>query len=113
VSTANYLAVMHVCLLPTEILLHIFTIDIPIAKCYNWTPPASCAQLAVLARTCRKFKEPALDILWEHIAGFRPLISCLPEGVINIDRRGNLVSKMPEHDIDYSKLLDRSSKGLS
>ncbi|KAG2031649.1 hypothetical protein BDR03DRAFT_1095382 [Suillus americanus] len=62
---------MHV---PTEILLNIFT-------------RISLDQLTVLARTCRKFKEPALDILWKYIYGFKPLISCLPEGVNNV---GNL-----------------------
>ncbi|KAG1808214.1 uncharacterized protein BJ212DRAFT_1281054 [Suillus subaureus] len=48
-----------------------------------------------LARTCRTFKEPALDILWENIDGFEPLISCLPEGVAvitNTDTGTKLVS---------------------
>ncbi|KAG1857392.1 hypothetical protein DFJ58DRAFT_330906 [Suillus subalutaceus] len=56
--------------------------------------PVSRAQLAVLARTCRKFKEPALDILWGRICGFKPLISCLPEGVSNRDR-GKLTLQRP------------------
>ncbi|KAG1812811.1 uncharacterized protein BJ212DRAFT_1588834 [Suillus subaureus] len=87
------LAVMHVCLLPTEILLHIFTINIP--NGYGWIPIISRAQLAVLARTCREFKGPALDILWECISGFKPLISCLPEGISNTDRRGRLTLQRP------------------
>ncbi|KAG1874450.1 hypothetical protein F4604DRAFT_1582294, partial [Suillus subluteus] len=83
---------MHVCLLPTEILLHIFTINIPEGN--DWIVPVSRAQLAVLARTCKKFKEPALDILWGGICGFKPLISCLPEGVSNRDR-GKLTLQRP------------------
>ncbi|OAX35290.1 hypothetical protein K503DRAFT_669045, partial [Rhizopogon vinicolor AM-OR11-026] len=38
--------------------------------------------IATLARTCRTFKEPALDVLWENISGIKPLISFLPEGVV-------------------------------
>ncbi|KAG1857390.1 hypothetical protein DFJ58DRAFT_726962 [Suillus subalutaceus] len=80
---------MHVCLLPTEILFHIFTIR------NNESFRDFLVQLAVLARTCRKFKEPALDILWKDIIGFKPLILCLPEGVVNTDRRGNLTLQRP------------------
>jgi len=32
-----------------------------------------------LARTCRTFKEPALDILWERLEDLSPLVRCLPE----------------------------------
>ena len=35
--------------------------------------------LASLARTCRTFKEPALDILWEVLDDLSPLARCLPE----------------------------------
>ena len=37
------------------------------------------ADLAALARTCQTFKEPALDVLWEHLSGLSPLARCLPE----------------------------------
>lgn len=80
---------MHVCLLPTENLLHIFIFTI------DHIPLVSRSQLAVLARTCRKFKEPALDILWKDLGGFEPLISCLPEGVSNRDERGKMTLQRP------------------
>ncbi|KAG1857393.1 hypothetical protein DFJ58DRAFT_913524 [Suillus subalutaceus] len=83
---------MHVYLLPTEILIYIFTVNDD-EESYNRRP--FFAQLAVLARTCRKFKEPALDILWKHVYGFKPLISCLPEGVSYIDMAGNLTLRRP------------------
>ncbi|KAG1874449.1 hypothetical protein F4604DRAFT_1925324 [Suillus subluteus] len=83
---------MHVYLLPTEILIHIFTVNDD-EESYNRRP--FFVQLAVLARTCRKFKEPALDILWKHVYGFKPLISCLPEGVSYIDMAGNLTLRRP------------------
>lgn len=75
--------VMHVCLLPAEILLDIFAI---IHEDYNSV--ISHATLAALARTCRTFKEPALDTLWKHIDGFEPLILCFPEGVHDRDVLG-------------------------
>ncbi|KAG2120030.1 hypothetical protein DEU56DRAFT_747157 [Suillus clintonianus] len=81
---------MHICLLPAETLLDIFaTIHEDCDK------PISCATLAALARTCRKFKEPALDMLWKQIDGFGPLISCFPEGVSNRDVQGNLTLIRP------------------
>ncbi|KAG0707383.1 hypothetical protein DFH29DRAFT_897164 [Suillus ampliporus] len=80
---------MHVCLLPTEILRDIFSID---ADC---SQVSRLATLAALARTCRTFKEPALDILWEDIAGFQPLISCLPGGISGRDTQGKLTLKRP------------------
>ncbi|KAG1813264.1 uncharacterized protein BJ212DRAFT_1367579 [Suillus subaureus] len=73
---------MHMCLLPTKILLHIFAI-------YKDSKLSSCATLAVLAGTCRKFKEPALDTLWRDITGFKPFISCLP-GCVTKKKRGKL-----------------------
>ncbi|KAF8434547.1 hypothetical protein L210DRAFT_3649048 [Boletus edulis BED1] len=35
--------------------------------------------LAALARTCRTFKEPALDLLWRDLDDSSPLARCLPE----------------------------------
>ncbi|KAH7924234.1 hypothetical protein BV22DRAFT_524876 [Leucogyrophana mollusca] len=35
--------------------------------------------LACLARTCRVFKDPALDALWSHLKSLEPLMRCLPE----------------------------------
>ncbi|KIJ63279.1 hypothetical protein HYDPIDRAFT_41125 [Hydnomerulius pinastri MD-312] len=46
------------------------------------SPPerASEARVAVLsfARSCRAFKEPALDVLWSKLTSLEPLIRCLP-----------------------------------
>ena len=36
-------------------------------------------ELAALARTCRAFKEPALDILWRVLHHLSPLLWCLPK----------------------------------
>lgn len=40
-----------------------------------------------LATTCRAFKEPALDILWEELPSLAPLVRCLP-GASSMDSIG-------------------------
>lgn len=42
------------------------------------TPPTT-SDLHSLARTCRAFKEPALDLLWKELQDLSPLARCLPE----------------------------------
>ncbi|KDQ50325.1 hypothetical protein JAAARDRAFT_211810 [Jaapia argillacea MUCL 33604] len=39
--------------------------------------------LSVLARTSRAFSDPALDILWEEVHGFQPLLDLLPDFLTN------------------------------
>ncbi|KAG1757130.1 hypothetical protein EDB19DRAFT_1900678 [Suillus lakei] len=94
---------MHICLLPAEILLHIFAIY----KNHNIVYRAT---LAALARICRTFKEPALDILWEDVDGFKPLISCLLEGVITKERR-KLTMQRPLFDEEW-RLTDRYTRRI-
>ncbi|KAG1866499.1 hypothetical protein DFJ58DRAFT_769481 [Suillus subalutaceus] len=80
---------MRICLLPTETLHRIFT------TIYEDSIPITRATLAALARTCRTFKEPALDILWKRLDGFEPLFLCLPESVRTRNVQGNLTLKRP------------------
>ena len=71
---------MHHALYLEEILLNIFG---------HCSPPESLhrlsqrrrytADLAVLARTCQTFKEPALNLLWKELVDLSPLARCLPE----------------------------------
>ena len=68
---------MHICLLPVEVLLDIFASIDP----DRLGSVTNMSTVAVLARTCRKFKEPALDTLWKDVTGFKPLILCLPGSV--------------------------------
>jgi hypothetical protein len=76
----------HICLLPVETLFDIF------ATIYEDSSRLSRTTIAALARTCRTFKEPALDVLWKDIDGFRPLISYFPECVVERTTEGKLVS---------------------
>ncbi|KAF8124937.1 hypothetical protein EV363DRAFT_1177218 [Boletus edulis] len=39
--------------------------------------------VAALARTCRAFKEPALDVLWEELFELSPLVRCVPEASLS------------------------------
>ncbi|KAF8452560.1 hypothetical protein L210DRAFT_3383300 [Boletus edulis BED1] len=64
---------MHHALEIQEILLNIF------GHCYWLVDTTGRPELASLARTCRAFKEPALDILWEEFYDLSPLTRCLPE----------------------------------
>ncbi|KAH7917134.1 hypothetical protein BV22DRAFT_1026932, partial [Leucogyrophana mollusca] len=41
--------------------------------------------LASLARTCRTFRDPALDVLWSFLKSFDPLIRCLPQDLWEMD----------------------------
>lgn len=34
--------------------------------------------LAALARTCKAFHEPAMDLLWKNMHGICPLLGCVP-----------------------------------
>ncbi|KIK36364.1 hypothetical protein CY34DRAFT_811342 [Suillus luteus UH-Slu-Lm8-n1] len=96
---------MHLCLLPPEILLHIFSLQ------KNGQLLCSRATLASLARTCRILKEPALDTLWKAISGFEPLIACLPEHVTTTDIEGKLTLKRPLSNEEY-RLLGRYTERI-
>jgi hypothetical protein len=78
---------VNVCLLPAEILRDIFAAS---RKDSDFR-----ATTATLARTCRTLKEPALDALWKNIIGFKPLLSCLPNGiVVRTSKRKKLVNEV-------------------
>jgi len=40
--------------------------------------------LASLARTCRAFEGPALDVLWRNIEGLRPLLCTMPSDLFEM-----------------------------
>ena len=66
---------MHI---PIEILTDIFAV---IYQDEGRSKPYCLRTFAALARTCRRFKEPALNALWKDMDDFMPLVLCLPEGV--------------------------------
>ena len=61
------------------------------------------SDLASLARTCRVFKESALDVLWRALIDMSPLARCLPEA--SQGPLGNMV-RIPS--MRHAQLLDAS-----
>lgn len=49
--------------------------------------PGGKRALARLARTCKAFKEPALDMLWRDLDTFVPLLTLFPSGLMKRARR--------------------------
>ncbi|EIW81825.1 hypothetical protein CONPUDRAFT_164585 [Coniophora puteana RWD-64-598 SS2] len=79
---------MHRALLIVEVIEHVFDClgeDFDILS-----GGANSGTLSSLARTCQIFKEPALDALWENLAGIEPLIRCLPKDVWRTSSIGEL-----------------------
>ncbi|KAF8549232.1 hypothetical protein OG21DRAFT_1421666 [Imleria badia] len=73
---------MHHALQIHEILSDIlFYCSLPVLNTYHRKHITST--LASLARTCRTFKEPALDELWGTLDDLSPLVRCLPEASIH------------------------------
>ncbi|KAG1777979.1 hypothetical protein EV702DRAFT_1099123 [Suillus placidus] len=74
---------MHRALLIAEILLEIFAHvkSLPLDPWYAIDEkPTSRKCLAALARTCKKFYEPAMDFLWADLNeydGIAPLLGCV------------------------------------
>lgn len=69
---------MHPVLQIPEVLLNIFSRCVPSGFSAE-SRKSIDRDLAALARTCRAFKEPALDILWSDLQDPSPLLRCLPE----------------------------------
>jgi hypothetical protein len=65
---------MHQCLTIAEVLDRIFS--------ETW-----CSQrtLAMLARTCQGFHEPAIRNLYKHLSSFKPILNLLPREVLSRD----------------------------
>ena len=71
---------MHHALEIDEILLNIIAHCNPHFKNYGHGLPLGVGtDLVALARTCRMFKEPALDVLWWELYDLSPLAQCLPK----------------------------------
>lgn len=52
--------------------------------------PGGKRSLARLARTCKAFKEPALDVLWRDLDSFVPLVTLFPNTLLKRARRPGL-----------------------
>ena len=70
---------MHPVLQIQDIVWNIF------GHCCLPTRASATSDLPALARTCRAFKEPALDVLWEELLDPSPLAQCLPKASSQVD----------------------------
>ncbi|KAJ7160459.1 hypothetical protein C8R46DRAFT_369840 [Mycena filopes] len=114
---------MHRCWRVNELTSMIFALLGPIDP--PWIPPyfesPQCA-LSRLARTCRHFTNPALDLLWEEHHGIYRLLKCLPKHTwAMLDGSFTIQTILEPEDWDrvfsYSARirvlnLDRSSGGI-
>ncbi|OJA18954.1 hypothetical protein AZE42_06037 [Rhizopogon vesiculosus] len=96
-------------ILPTEVLFHIFTTIDGAGEGSRDQRRESRATIAAVARTCRAFKEPALDVLWKNIDGIKPLISRFPQGVVGKTAQGKLTLGRPPFAEEW-KLLEQYAR---
>ncbi|KAG1894154.1 uncharacterized protein F5891DRAFT_1281745 [Suillus fuscotomentosus] len=75
---------MHQALLVPEVLLEIFA----------YVKTSTQKLFAALARTCKIFHEPAMDLLWTEIHGLEPLLGCVTRLHPLIYRRGTRLGKL-------------------
>ncbi|KAH9836989.1 uncharacterized protein C8Q71DRAFT_687894, partial [Rhodofomes roseus] len=67
--------------------------------------PGGRRSLSRLARTCKAFSEPVLDIIWRDLDSFNPLIGLFPATLLKRARRPGLgLARNPEPD-DWARLL--------
>ena len=66
---------MHRALHIQEILIHIFSFY---SAGWGLLYHDANSYLVALARTCKTFKEPALDMIWAELSNLTPLVRCLP-----------------------------------
>ncbi|KAF8552922.1 hypothetical protein OG21DRAFT_1324865 [Imleria badia] len=67
--------------------------------------PKGSKGLSALARTCKTFKEPALDILWSKLTNLSPLVRCLPEASFLTCTDRNYSLKRPLKQADWDIIL--------
>ncbi|KAF8126051.1 hypothetical protein EV363DRAFT_1349628 [Boletus edulis] len=95
---------MHPALYVEEILLEIF------GQCYDReesTMRINKTDLPALARTCKAFRDPALDILWAELYSLAPLIRCLPGASSQIVDKDTLYSlNRPLKQADWDIILN-------
>ncbi|CAL1695167.1 unnamed protein product [Somion occarium] len=72
---------------------------------YILESPNGRRSLSRLARTCKAFKEPALNVLWRDLDSFVPLLALFPNSLLRRARRPGLgLAKNPEAT-DWDRVL--------
>ncbi|OJA11048.1 hypothetical protein AZE42_07184 [Rhizopogon vesiculosus] len=68
---------MHQALFISEILVEIFSHVKDIFESWNPGTELWRESLAVLARMCKAFHDPAMDLLWADMDNLEPLLGCV------------------------------------
>ncbi|KAG1892906.1 uncharacterized protein F5891DRAFT_1176639, partial [Suillus fuscotomentosus] len=103
---------MHRALLVSEILLEVFmhvnkVLD-PYASILSYREISLARKsFAALARTCKPFYEPAMDLLWAELDGIEPLLGCVTRLHPIVYRRGRasrhlcfeVIEPLSEHEV--------------
>ncbi|KAH7906104.1 hypothetical protein BJ138DRAFT_671320 [Hygrophoropsis aurantiaca] len=73
--------------------------------------PNSRRLFSRLARTCRAFKDPALNALWSYLPSLKPLIQCLPSDLWWLDLdSGNLTFRRAMLPADWAIFKDYAAR---
>ncbi|OCH94728.1 hypothetical protein OBBRIDRAFT_788977 [Obba rivulosa] len=67
--------------------------------------PGGRRSLARLARTCKAFKEPALDLLWRDLDSITPLIGLFPNTLLKRARRPGLGQAKNPEPAEWERVL--------
>ncbi|KAI8980771.1 hypothetical protein BD414DRAFT_420790 [Trametes punicea] len=68
--------------------------------------PGGRRSVSRLARTCKAFKEPALNVLWRDLDSLTPLLGLFPSTILRRARRPGLGLTKPPEKQDWAKLLE-------
>ncbi|KAI0639647.1 hypothetical protein C8Q77DRAFT_1214141 [Trametes polyzona] len=67
--------------------------------------PQGRRSLSRLARTCKAFKEPALNLLWRDLDSLTPLLGLFPSTILRRARRPGLGLTKPPEKQDWARVL--------
>ncbi|KAK7468686.1 proteasome regulatory particle subunit [Stygiomarasmius scandens] len=72
--------------------------------------PGGKRSLSRIARTCKAFKEPALDVLWRELDSLIPIIGLFPSSLLKRPKKPGLgLSKAPSEG-DWDKIIEYGAR---
>ena len=97
---------MHACLYNEDIFVHILRFVVVLNHLSEHDPLAGYHQewdynptLVSLARTCKTFMQPSLDVIWGIIPSLAPLLKTFPDGVCD----EHLEEFLSTHDLGHGQ----------
>lgn len=74
-------------------VLQIEEIFLNIAEALDQNTPQARSALYALARACKTFHEPAIDVLWHTQTSLAPILSCVPGVEVYILKTSDSVNR--------------------